>query len=166
MKIDMKTGFFYSGVLLLLFTVFSAINHRRLSQEFITKGEWDAAFSKMREERQAREEKFNELWNNRIETQIRNLNAKQAAYDKKHQEVERSFAETEKRFQERFERLKRQKERERAYPFSQRMTDIAKRWDAQTKVNWEKHKNATLTQWGWIKEQPSQDDIHDQDHEE
>lgn len=130
------------------------LTDEKLQRQVWIEGQW--------EEWKIRQQNFNEAWNKKVQALNSIREAKQESFERKKKETADSFNETARRIQEKFERMKEKEEEEKAYPFSQRMQDLSDRWDERTKKDWEKHKNTTLTQWGWVKESPpSQEDNKD-----
>lgn len=167
MKITLKKLSPWIGAFFLVYFLISFKTYRDFSKK-IQKGiEWDEEFNAKRDVSVAKRQKFDEVWNKKVEAMGRIREEKQEAFEKKKREKLEAFADFERRFQEKLDRMREADEREKAYPMSQRMQDMADRWDARAKENWEKDKKATLTRWGWVKDKgSSQGEKKDDFHEE
>lgn len=151
MKKTLKKLSPWIGVLLLTYFLISLKTYSVLSSQLQKGTQWDEEFNAKRDESIAKRQKFNEVWNKKVEAMRRVREEKQRDFEKKQKEKLEAFADFEKRFQKRLDQSREEADREKAYPMTQRMQDMSKRMDAQMREDWEKDKKATLTRWGWIK---------------
>lgn len=166
MKMTLKKLSPWIGALLLVYFLISLKTHRDLSSQIQKGTQWDEEFNAKRDESVAKRQKFDEVWNKKVEAMGRIREEKQEEFEKKKREKLEAFADFERRFQEKLDRMREANEREKAYPMTQRMQDMANRMNAQMKENWEKDKKATLTRWGWIKDSDSSQDEKKDDFQE
>ena len=166
MKKTLKKLSPWIGALLLTYFLISLKTHRDLSSQIQKGTQWDEEFNAKRDESIAKRQKFDEVWNKKVEAMGRIREEKQEEFEKKKREKLEAFADFERRFQEKLDRMREANEREKAYPMTQRMQDMANRMNAQAKENWEKDKKETLTRWGWIKDSDSSQDEKKDDFQE
>ena len=158
MKMTLKKLSPWIGALLLVYFLISLKTHRDLSSQIQKGTQWDEEFNAKRDESIAKRQKFDEVWNKKVEAMGRIRKEKQEEFENKKKEKLEAFADFERRFQEKLDRMREADEREKAYPMSQRMQDMADRWDVKAKESWEKDKKETLTRWGWVKDEDSSQD--------
>ena len=158
MKMTLKKLSPWIGALLLVYFLISLKTHRDLSSQIQKGPQWDEEFNAKRDESIAKRQKFDEVWNKKVEAMGRIREEKQETFGKKKREKLEAFADFERRFQENLDRMKEADKREKTYPMSQKMQDMADRWNDQAKENWEKDKKETLTRWGWVKDEDSSQD--------
>lgn len=158
MKMTLKKISPWIGALFLTYFLISLKTYSTLSSQLQKGTQWDEEFNAKRDESVAKRQKFDEVWNKKVESMGRIREEKQEAFEKKKREKLEAFADFERRFQEKLDRMREADEREKAYPMSQRMQDMADRWDVKAKENWEKDKKETLTRWGWVKDEDSSQD--------
>lgn len=166
MKMTLKKLSPWIGALLLVYFLISLKTHRDLSSQIQKGTQWDEEFNAKRDESVAKRQKFDEVWNKKVEAMGRIREEKQEEFEKKKREKLEDFADFERRFQEKLDRMREANEREKAYPMTQRMHDMANRMNAQAKENWGKDKKETLTRWGWIKDSDSSQDEKKDDFQE
>lgn len=158
MKMTLKKISPWIGALFLTYFLISLKTYSALSSQLQKGTQWDEEFNAKRDESVAKRQKFDEVWNKKVESMGRIRKEKQEEFENKKKEKLEAFADFERRFQEKLDRMREADEREKAYPMSQRMQDMADRWDVKAKENWEKDKKETLTRWGWVKDEDSSQD--------
>lgn len=158
MKMTLKKISPWIGALFLTYFLISLKTYSVLSSQLQKGTHWDEEFNAKRDESVAKRQKFDEVWNKKVEAMGRIRKEKQEEFENKKKEKLEAFADFERRFQEKLDRMREADEREKAYPMSQRMQDMADRWDVKAKENWEKDKKETLTRWGWVKDEDSSQD--------
>ncbi|MCB1067423.1 MAG: hypothetical protein KDK96_08960 [Chlamydiia bacterium] len=158
MKMTLKKISPWIGALFLTYFLISLKTYSVLSSQLQKGTHWDEEFNAKRDESVAKRQKFDEVWNKKVEAMGRIRKEKQEEFENKKKEKLEAFADFERRFQEKLDRMREADEREKAYPMSQRMQDMADRWDVKAKESWEKDKKETLTRWGWVKDEDSSQD--------
>ena len=158
MKMTLKKISPWIGALFLTYFLISLKTYSVLSSQLQKGTHWDEEFNAKRDESIAKRQKFDEVWNKKVEAMGRIRKEKQEEFENKKKEKLEAFADFERRFQEKLDRMREADEREKAYPMSQRMQDMADRWDVKAKESWEKDKKETLTRWGWVKDEDSSQD--------
>lgn len=139
-QIISKKLLLWVGVVFIVYLLISLNAHRDLSRKIHMETKWDKEFNSSRQEMITRWHGFDQSWNQKVKAMNEALEEQQEAFEGKKGEVADSFAETKRRFQEKFDQIRNEAEREKVYPMSQKIQDMADQWDVQAKKNWEKSK--------------------------